>query len=188
MVIETMRNKKIFNIEDYASEKVVMHCDTEEKAKVFCNYLDKLRKYWQSGDRYSKYTFWEHYTTNTCYNFVRGTHSDLSNFQMKGYMILEFDDFIFDDEICNSETHNIVQVRLLEDKNAKRYTFNVPESCKLSKGDLIKVRKKSGKEKIGICVTDSEEVSENCIDMIMSGGKVLSDVVGIYKYEDLRDF
>lgn len=180
-----MGNKKIFNIEDYIGEKVAMHCDTEEKAKVFCNYLDKLGKFWRSGYRYSEYTLWEHYGTNTCYNFVRGTHFDLSYFQRSDYMILEFDDFIFDDE-NNSETHNIVQVRLLEDKNAKRYTFNVPRSYNLSKGDLVKVRNKNGKEKIGVCVTDNEEVSENCIDMIMSGCKVWSNVVGIYKYEGLE--
>lgn len=78
--------------------------------------------------------------------------------------------------------HNIVQVRYKTDADAKRYTFNVPEHITLYKGDLVRVRNCNGKEDIGFCVTDSEPLSQNAVDMIMSGAKVKSDVIGIYQY------
>lgn len=78
--------------------------------------------------------------------------------------------------------HNIVQVRYKTDADAKRYTFNVPEHITLYKGDLVRVRNCNGKEDIGFCVTDSELLSQNAVDMIMSGAKVKSDVIGVYRY------
>ena len=78
--------------------------------------------------------------------------------------------------------HNIVQIRYKDDVNAKRYTFNVPQGITLHKGDLVRVRNCNGKEDIGFCVTDSELLSQNAVDMIMSGARVLSDVIGRYQY------
>jgi hypothetical protein len=76
---------------------------------------------------------------------------------------------------------NIVQVRHLQDKNAKRYTYKVPENKSLNKGDMVLTRNVNGKESVAICVTDSENLSTNAIDMIMCGAEVLSEVIGIYK-------
>ena len=86
----------------------------------------------------------------------------------------------------------IVQVRHIQDKNAKRYTCKVPDNESLNKGDMVLTRNVNGKESVAICVTDSENLSTNAIDMIMCGAEVLSEVVGIYKFckfktEDLKN-
>ena len=77
----------------------------------------------------------------------------------------------------------IVQVRHIQDKNAKRYTCKVPDNESLNKGDMVLTRNVNGKESVAICVTDSENLSTNAIDMIMCGAEVLSEVVGIYKFK-----
>lgn len=41
---------------------------------------------------------------------------------------------------------NIVQVRHLQDKNAKRYTYKVPDNESLNKGDMVLTRNVNGKE------------------------------------------
>lgn len=76
----------------------------------------------------------------------------------------------------------IVQVRHIQDKNAKRYTYKVPDNESLNKGDMVLTRNVNGKESVAICVTDSEHLPTNVIDMIMCGAEVLSEVIGIYKF------
>ena len=82
------------------------------------------------------------------------------------------------------EMSNIVQVRFLQDPSKKRYTFNVPCNEKICKGDVVRIRNKNNGEVIAIAETDSEELSENAIDMIMGGKEVLSWVIGKYKYNE----
>ena len=87
---------------------------------------------------------------------------------------------------CTMEDNmsNIVQVRFLQDPSKKRYTFNVPCNEKICKGDVVRIRNKNDSEMIAIAETDSEMLSENAIDMIMGGKKVLSWVIGKYKYDE----
>lgn len=80
---------------------------------------------------------------------------------------------------------NIVQARPLQDKNATRYTYKVPDNESLNKGDIVLTRDTNGKESIAVCVTDSENLSSNAIDMIMCGA-VLSEVIGEYKFYKLE--
>lgn len=77
---------------------------------------------------------------------------------------------------------NIVQVRHIQDTNAKRYTYKVPDNESLNKGDMVLTRNVNGKESVAICVTDSENLSTNAINMIMCGAEVLSEVIGEYKF------
>lgn len=77
---------------------------------------------------------------------------------------------------------NVVQVNLFEDKYKKRYTYKVPNNITLSKNDVVMVKNQNHSEHIAICVTDSEDLSDNAIDMIMCGAEVLSEVIGIYKF------
>lgn len=79
------------------------------------------------------------------------------------------------------QTHNVVQVRIAEDKSQKRYTYNVPENVVLSKGDIVCVQNHNGRKTIAICVTDSEYLSDNDIDMIMNDSQVISNVIGKYQ-------
>lgn len=85
------------------------------------------------------------------------------------------------------EMNNIVQVRFLQDPSKKRYTFNVPCGEEIHKGDVVRIRNKNNGEVIAIAETDSEKLSENAIDMIMGGKKVLSWVIGKYKYDKFID-
>lgn len=78
---------------------------------------------------------------------------------------------------------NIVQVNLLEDKSKKRYTYLLPEFAICKKGDIVLAQNKSGDTRIAICVTDSERLSANAIDMIMEGRRVISNIIGFYRYE-----
>lgn len=82
---------------------------------------------------------------------------------------------------------NIVQVRFLQDPSKKRYTFNVPCNVKIHKGDVVRIRNKNNGEVIAIAETDSEMLSENAIDMIMGGKKVLSWVIGKYEYNGFEE-
>lgn len=77
---------------------------------------------------------------------------------------------------------NIVQVNLIEDKYKKRYTYKVPNNITLSKNDVVMVKNQNHSEHTAICVTDSEDLSDNAIDMIMGGTEVLSEVIGEYKF------
>ena len=73
---------KKFNIKDYPGN-VKMHCDTEEKAKVFCKYLDSVGNKWHSGKSYLEETYWNDEKENTCYAFNIGTYQSLDFFQRK---------------------------------------------------------------------------------------------------------
>lgn len=78
---------------------------------------------------------------------------------------------------------NIVQVKLIENYSQKRYTCKVPKDITLKKNDIVRVRNKNGKngkETIMVCVTDSENLSDNAVDMVMDGLNVLDNVVGVY--------
>ena len=63
--------KKRFNIDDYKG-KYVMHCDTEEKAKIFCDYLDVMGKKWWRGASYTTHTNWELNRKKHCFDFNGG--------------------------------------------------------------------------------------------------------------------
>lgn len=88
---------KRFNIDDYVDEDVVMHCNTKEEAKIFCEYLHRLGLTWASGTSYLNVESWSNYTKNTCYSFNEGQHSSVCWYVMNGYDILEFDDFDWSD-------------------------------------------------------------------------------------------
>ena len=92
--------KPIFTIENYNNGKYVIHCDTEEKAKIFCEYLDDNWEKWQnweSGIDYMDEYNWKFCKENTCYNFYRGEFDAIEYYENEGYAILEFDDYDWSD-------------------------------------------------------------------------------------------
>lgn len=86
------QGKPKFRLEDYLAN-YVMHCDTEEKAKIFCDFLDDEGRTWISGVAYNGETFWEKYKKDTVYNFNKGTYAYKEYAEEESYTILEFDDF-----------------------------------------------------------------------------------------------
>lgn len=85
-----------FRIEDYQG-KYVMHCDTEEKAKVFCKFLHSKGMCWYSDNSYLDYQFWKTEKENMCYEFNADFYGSINFYKSEGYKILEFDDFDWSD-------------------------------------------------------------------------------------------
>lgn len=86
--------KKKFNIEDYPGD-YVMHCPTEESAKIFTAYLHSLGKKWISGASYLEFTYWNFYAEDMCYGFNTNEYGSLDYYtgSDRGREILEFYDF-----------------------------------------------------------------------------------------------
>lgn len=77
---------------------------------------------------------------------------------------------------------NLVQIQYPNNIDRKRYTFKVPDGIVIRKNDVVRVKNRNGNEEIGIAVTSSVDVSDNIVDMIMSGKDVVSSVIGRYHY------
>lgn len=81
---------------------------------------------------------------------------------------------------------NIIQVVHLEDVTKTRYTYEVPPYMRINKGILLQVHNKYGKAVVR-SVTDSSDVDDNVLDMIMEGKKVTAKVTGVYKLLDFEE-
>lgn len=96
-----------FNLSNYKNGKYCMHCETIEEAEDFCRVLNKNGKVWSSGDRYTKYTNWDVYQSQTVYYFNKGTFGDIDHVRKNQVTILKWHDFMNDFNtdcvICNSE-------------------------------------------------------------------------------------
>lgn len=96
----------------------------------------------------------------------------------------------FNNETKGEQLMNIVQVNFINSITQKRYTYKVPNGISLNKGDIIRVRNKDGKEAIAVCATNSENLSDNAVDMVMDGLDVLSNVIGVYnlvKFQEMTN-
>lgn len=92
-----------FNFYDY-DETYAMHCDTEEKARVFLKHLHSIGKRWSTGRSYYDNFMWQ--DKDSCYRFVAGTYDRIGYYTSEmaaedlgcTVEILEFDDFDWGDE------------------------------------------------------------------------------------------
>lgn len=76
---------------------------------------------------------------------------------------------------------NIVQAKHLDGIYDKRYTYRLPDGVIVTADMLLLVEnQKTGKPDIVRAVTNSEDVNQNTLDMIMQGQKVKSRVIGTY--------
>ena len=87
--------KVVMNLEDYKG-KYVMHCPTEESAKLFCDLLYEDGRVWKSRDSYAVYTNWVFYKKDTIYYFNEGMYGLIETAKELGYRVLEIEDFIQD--------------------------------------------------------------------------------------------
>jgi hypothetical protein len=99
---------------------------------------------------------------------------------LRTFEIRNYNSEKFNKETKGEQLMNIVQVNFINSITQKRYTYKVPNGISLNKGDIIRVRNKNGKEAIAVCVTNSENLSDNAVDMVMDGLDVLSNVIGVY--------
>lgn len=87
------QEKPKFRLEDYICGKYAMHCDTEEKAAVFCRFLHEQGKKWRDGGLLINETYWEIFLEDTVYFLDNFCYQDVDFAKNAGYQILEFDDF-----------------------------------------------------------------------------------------------
>ena len=116
--------KKKFNINDYKGD-YVMHCDTEEKANVFCKYLDSVGKKWNNGWSYLKTNAWDNYEEDICYSFNYGGFCRY-NWCCNDYTILEFDNFDWSEKEKENNMKNFTKSDLqngmvVETREEERY-------------------------------------------------------------------
>ena len=78
---------------------------------------------------------------------------------------------------------NIIQAKHINDLAGKSYTYKITDTRRIEKDTLLVVEnKKTGKLNLVISTTDSEDVNENVLNMIMQGKEVRSKVLGEYIY------
>ena len=76
---------------------------------------------------------------------------------------------------------NVIQAKHLSGISDKRYTYRLPDGVMVAADTLLLVEnQKTGKPDIVRAVTNSEDVNQNTLDMIMQGQKVKSRVIGTY--------
>lgn len=97
-----------------STEKLAIHCDTEEKANKLLNAFDKLGKNWSDGNSYLEYTYYATHKQNTCYSNHR-THTKYNWYKNNGYTIYEFED-------VDLENYGEIKMKRLNDylKNIKK--------------------------------------------------------------------
>lgn len=86
---------------------------------------------------------------------------------------------------------NIIQARIVNsfgDGYGKKYIFKVPDGVSIKKDTLLAAEKNGGKDGIQIvkAVSDSIEVTDEVLDMIMDGKEVISSIIGAYELHELK--
>lgn len=85
--------KKKITLEEFfnSKEKMVIHCDSEEKANRLLKAFDKLGKNWCSGLSYLSTNNYRSYKQNTCYS-NNNEYAPYIWYRNHGYTIYEFDE------------------------------------------------------------------------------------------------
>lgn len=92
-----------FNLNDYKGE-CAMHCKTKEEAESFCRLLHQNGRKWRDGSSYLKDNTWDPYKADTVYYFNKGTYCDVEYARHFNYEILEWSDFMEDEETVSKFT------------------------------------------------------------------------------------
>ena len=75
-------------------QNIAIHCDTEEKAAALLKELERHGFMWSSGEVPTKFTAWDFYKNETCYENYKSTmeicYAD-TNYFGRSYTIVEFD-------------------------------------------------------------------------------------------------
>ena len=103
--------KKFFDIKDYPLIKIAMHCQTEEEAIAFLEYLHSVGRKWNNGQSYKDMNYFYKYGADTCYAFQQHKFGNLHYYKSNEFVILEFEDFYwgksFDIEISEEDEQTI---------------------------------------------------------------------------------
>lgn len=90
-----------FDITKYEG-KYTMRCKTQEDALTFLEFLHGLGRSWCIGTSYLQNSNYEVYGERTGYAFNEGSYGDADLQTRYGYIVINFDDFDWDDDITLS--------------------------------------------------------------------------------------
>lgn len=90
-LVQKNKNTKI-TLSDFFNSKeiLVIHCDTEEKAKQLLEAFYRLGKEWNNGDSYLEVTNWSMAEKETCYD-NKGLYSSYKIYKENDFDIYEFE-------------------------------------------------------------------------------------------------
>lgn len=74
-----------------SKEKLVIHCNTKEKANKLLKAFDKIGKTWETGLSYLKMNYWYEYEKDTCYS-NKNLYEAISYYKTSQIKIYEFED------------------------------------------------------------------------------------------------
>jgi CMP-N-acetylneuraminic acid synthetase len=84
---------------------IVVHCNTEEKAKKLLEWADSEGVVWANGESFINNTRWEFHKEMSYYRLSRGTMGDIDHFRLSyAETIISYEDAI---DICFSLIMNI---------------------------------------------------------------------------------
>ena len=87
------------NKEWVLSDWYAIHCDSLDKAKTLCNWLDSIGRTWNSGASYKDNVKWERYKENTCYIPHNGEYTSLEFYKNSSVNILKYEDLFVKEEL-----------------------------------------------------------------------------------------
>ncbi len=95
-----------FNWEEFkASDKISVHCKTEEEAIDFCKHMHEHGMEWNSGESYLDETNWNQHMKGQCYASY-GAYSSVKYFTKNNCTILEWSDYEKENNM-NLELNNL---------------------------------------------------------------------------------
>ena len=66
---------------------VAIHCKTKKEAVECCTLADKLGLRWLARERFTELNYWKTYESETAYNFLGGTYSNVEWCKTSGFKI-----------------------------------------------------------------------------------------------------
>lgn len=118
-----------------SNKKLLIHCDTKEKAQKLCKAFDKIGKYWYNGASYLENNCWSLLREKTCY-----TNYGHLTFKTKYYedFTYEFKDVIFDDKIFIDNEIDENKIVFFNEFSNDFSGYNFDDVCKeLEKGNVV---------------------------------------------------
>lgn len=99
-----------FNWEEFMDKtnKIAVHCKTEEEAIDFCRQMDTHGMEWCSGESYLKNNNWNYYREKTCYS-NKGEYTEKDWYEEHVYKILEWSNYMIKDPIDYLEYGYVVE-------------------------------------------------------------------------------
>ena len=99
---------KEFDWNEFKSNRIAVHCRTEEESENFCKLMVKNST--PVGGNY-----WERYKENTCYTYNNDSgyydsyYSTIKYYELEGYTILEWSDYMEDNDMPELKLGMIVE-------------------------------------------------------------------------------